>query len=111
MKKAKKLYYSIGEVENILGETNAIIRYWIDSFKHIKPHRSAGGTRQFTQEDIDNLKIIQHLIRNKGLTVSGAKKELKRKHTELEIRQKTINKLQGVLEKLERLRTTIQEQV
>lgn len=73
----EKLFYSIGEVAQILGESNSLVRFWSNSFpKLIKPQRNAKGNRSYTSEDIETLKQIHFLVKDKGLTLEGAEKEL-----------------------------------
>lgn len=73
----EKLYYSIGEVAEILGESVSLVRFWSNSFpKLIKPRRNAKGNRQFTAADVETFKQIHHLVKDKGLTLEGAEKQL-----------------------------------
>lgn len=89
-----KLYYSIGEVAEILGITKSIIRYWENEFSFIKPHRNSRGERKFTDLTIRELKVVHHLIKDKGFTINGAKLELeKNKDYHLRIK-KTIESLE-----------------
>ena len=64
----EKLYYSIGEVADVLGENVSLVRFWSDSFpKFIKPKRNAKGNRMFTKEDLDTFKKIHFLVRECGV--------------------------------------------
>ena len=76
-KKVEKLYYSIGEVAKIFDVNTSLIRFWEKEFDVIKPKKNKKGNRFFTKEDIDNFHLIYHLVKEKGLTLSGAKKKLK----------------------------------
>ena len=73
----KKIYYSIGEVSNIFGVNTSLIRFWEKEFDIINPKKNKKGNRLFTQEDVDNLKIIYYLVKEKGFTLQGAKAKLK----------------------------------
>jgi len=73
----KKLYYSISEVAKILNETASTLRFWEKEFGFPKPRTNAKKTRFYSQEDIDEIKIVQHLLRNEKLTINGAKAKLK----------------------------------
>lgn len=77
----EKKYYKIGEVESIIGETQSTIRFWEDSFaelgKNFCSQRSRGGTRKYTKENIENLKLLQLLLRERRLTIEGAISEIK----------------------------------
>ncbi len=76
---AKKLYYKIGEVAKMYGVNPSLIRYWEQEFDIIKPGKSRGGIRRYTQKDIDNFAIIYHLVKEKGLTIQGAKDYIRTK--------------------------------
>ena len=68
-----KLYYSIGEVAKAFDVNASLIRYWEKEFPIIKPKKNKKGNRYFTPEDIKNLKIIYHLVKEKGYTLDGAR--------------------------------------
>ena len=68
-----KLYYSIGEVAKAFNGNASLIRYWEQEFPIIKPKKNKKGNRYFTPEDIKNLKIIYHLVKEKGYTLDGAR--------------------------------------
>lgn len=73
----EKLYYSISEVAGILGEAPSLVRFWSNTFsRYIKPVRNAKGNRQFKSEDLETLKQIHFLVKEKGLTLEGAEKYL-----------------------------------
>ena len=68
-----KLYYSIGEVAKAFDVNTSLIRYWEQEFPILRPKKNKKGTRYFTPEDIKNLKIIYHLVKEKGYTLDGAR--------------------------------------
>jgi DNA-binding transcriptional MerR regulator len=72
-----KLYYSIGEVAEMLQVNASLLRYWEKEFDMIKPRKNAKGDRLFTNEDIEKLKLVYHLVKEKGYTLEGAKIQLK----------------------------------
>jgi DNA-binding transcriptional MerR regulator len=76
-KKVEKLYYSIGEVADMFGVNTSLIRFWEKEFDIIKPKKNKKGNRFFTLQDIENIRLIYHLVKEKGLTLSGAKKKIK----------------------------------
>jgi DNA-binding transcriptional MerR regulator len=76
-KKVEKLYYSIGEVAELFKVNASLIRFWEKEFDIIKPKKNKKGNRFFTQQDIDNIRLIYHLVKERGMTLSGAKKKLK----------------------------------
>ena len=72
-----KLYYSIGEVAQMLEVNPSLLRYWETEFDCIRPHKSSKGARIYTPEDIDLLKRILHLTKDCGFTLEGAREQLK----------------------------------
>src|SRR5215204_1358353 len=76
-KEIEKLYYSIGEVAEIFNVAPSLIRFWESEFDIIKPKKNRKGNRQFTKEDIDSVKTIFHLVKEKGFTLQGAKEMLR----------------------------------
>lgn len=73
----KKLYHSIGEVASMFEVNKSLIRFWEKEFSIIKPKKNKKGNRYFTEKDIDNFKIIFHLVKERGYTLDGAKKKLR----------------------------------
>jgi DNA-binding transcriptional MerR regulator len=76
-KEIEKLYYSIGEVSEMFSVAPSLIRFWESEFEIIQPKKNRKGNRQFTKEDIDNVRTIYHLVKEKGFTLQGAKEMLK----------------------------------
>ena len=75
--KVEKLYYSIGEVAKIFDVNTSLIRFWEKEFDVIKPKKNKKGNRFFTKQDINHFHLIYHLVKERGMTLSGAKKKLK----------------------------------
>jgi DNA-binding transcriptional MerR regulator len=71
-----KLYYSIGEVAERLDVNASQLRFWETEFKHIKPNKNSRGERRFTKENIRQLEEIQYLLKDRGFTIEGARKEI-----------------------------------
>ena len=76
-KKLDKLYYTIGEVAAMFNVNASLIRYWEKEFTVIKPKKNKKGNRLFTKIDIENFHIIYHLVKERGMTLKGAKKKLR----------------------------------
>jgi DNA-binding transcriptional MerR regulator len=76
-----KLFYSIGEVADLLNVNASLIRFWEKEFDAIKPKKNAKGNRKFTPKDIEVLQRIYDLVKVKGFTLEGAKKALSSKNT------------------------------
>ncbi len=75
--KELKMYYSIGEVAKMFKVNESLLRYWEKEFPIIKPRKASGNVRQYKKEDIENIRLIYHLVKEKGLTLQGAKQRLK----------------------------------
>ena len=102
-----KRYYSISEVAEMLGVSNSLIRFWETEFSVIKPNKNSRGDRRFTRKDIDNLKIIYHLVKEKGFTLEGAKREMKANKNKLTEKQRTIKRLKELKGFLKELRAEL----
>jgi DNA-binding transcriptional MerR regulator len=73
----QKQYYSIGDVAAMFKENTSLIRYWEKEFSILKPKKNKKGDRFFRPEDIKNLKMIYHLLRERKYTIEGAKEFIK----------------------------------
>jgi DNA-binding transcriptional MerR regulator len=74
----EKSYYSIGAVADMFHVNQSLIRFWENEFDIIRPKKNAKGDRLFRPEDIKNLHLIYHLLREKKFTIDGAKEFLKK---------------------------------
>lgn len=95
-----KLYYSIGEVAEMFGVSNSLIRYWESEFKILKLTKNSKGDRRFMVKDIRTLERIYTLVKERGFTLEGANKELKKKPT---TNNDATDKLKSVKSKLKKL--------
>ncbi len=93
MAEDKKLYYSIGEVAKMFDVKTSLIRYWEKEFSIIKPKKNRKGNRLFTPKDIDNFHLIYHLVKERGLTLQGAKNKLKENKDDLSHNFEIVKKL------------------
>lgn len=75
-KEIEKIFYSIGEVAKMFDVNTSHIRFWSKQFDVIKPATNKKGNRMFTMGDIENFKVIYHLVKEKGFTLKGAKVEM-----------------------------------
>ncbi len=96
----ERLYYNIGEVAEAFGVNTSLIRFWEKEFDVLKPKKNAKGNRKFTPQDIKNLELIYHLVKERGFTLEGAKTHLK------ENKQKTLDKFE-IIRKLEAVKTAL----
>jgi len=98
-----KLYYRTTELAKAFGVNSSLIRFWEKEFAFlIKPKKNAKGERLFTKKDIENLKLIYHLVKENGYTLEGAKKRIRTD------RQK-INKNISVIERLEKVKAELKK--
>jgi DNA-binding transcriptional MerR regulator len=103
-KEIEKLYYSIGEVAEIFTVAPSLIRFWESEFDIIKPKKNRKGNRQFTKEDIDNVRTIYHLVKEKGFTLQGAKEMLRNDSQAVKDKMEMIESLRSVRNFLMELR-------
>ena len=78
-----KLYYTIGEVSKMFNVNASLIRFWEKEFEVLKPKKNKKGNRLFTKADVENLRIIYHLVKERGYTLQGARAKLKSAKSEL----------------------------
>jgi DNA-binding transcriptional MerR regulator len=95
-KEIEKLYYSIGEVAELFNVAPSLIRFWESEFDLIKPKKNRKGNRQFTREDIDNVRTIYHLVKEKGFTLQGAKEMLRNDSQAVKDQMEMIESLKRV---------------
>jgi DNA-binding transcriptional MerR regulator len=95
-KEIEKLYYSIGEVSEMFSVAPSLIRFWESEFDLIKPKKNRKGNRQFTREDIDHVRTIFHLVKEKGFTLAGAKDMLRNDSQAVRDKMECIDSLKRV---------------
>ncbi len=91
-----KMYYTMGEVAILFDVNQSLIRFYEKEFDILQPKKNKKGNRYFTPEDIENLKIIFHLIKDKGYTIHGAKDYLKSNMTTTKDNQRVISALENL---------------
>lgn len=106
-KKVEKLYYTIGEVADMFHVNTSLIRYWEKEFDLIKPKKNKKGNRLFTRKDIDNFHIIYHLVKERGMTLKGAKKKMKENKEDEEYNFEIVKSLEQIKEMLLEVKETI----
>jgi len=103
----KKLFYPIGEVAEMFNLPTSTIRFWEQEFDVLKPKKNKKGNRLFTNEDLDNLKIIYKLVKEEGYTLSGAKTHLKEMKKNVSDNEPIKNSLLHIRKQLEELKTAL----
>ncbi|NCD72029.1 MerR family transcriptional regulator [Mucilaginibacter agri] len=91
-----KLYYSMGEVSTMFDVNQSLLRYYEKEFDILQPKKNKKGNRFFTPDDVDNLKIILHLIRDKKFTLEGAKEHMKENMSAAKDKQRIISSLENM---------------
>ena len=100
----KKLFYKIGEIAKEFNVNVSLIRFWEKEFDILKPKKNKKGNRLFTKKDLENLKIIYHLLKERGFTIEGAKKKLRENKEDTTDNLRIINHLQEIRTFLVKLR-------
>ena len=101
--KELKLYYSISEVASMMNVTETLLRYWEKEFPNIKPNKIGRGIRQYTKADIEQVKMVYHLVKERGMTLKGARDMLKRN------KGGEIDRNVDVIERLKDIRAELQD--
>ncbi|TAH27652.1 MAG: MerR family transcriptional regulator [Cytophagales bacterium] len=102
-----KKYYSIGEVAEMFNVATSLIRFWQSEFEIINPQKSKTGLRQFTPEDIENIRLVYHLVKEKGFTLQGAKDALKQSKKKVKTQMEMLESLKKIRSFLVDMRNTL----
>ena len=102
--KIEKILFTIGEVAKMMNVETTVIRYWENQFEALKPQKNKKGNRLFTKDDIETVKLIHHLVKERGLTIKGAKQKLKENPEGTEHDAKIVKKLQAIRQELIEIR-------
>ena len=103
----EKRYYSIGEIAKAFDVNPSLLRFWEKEFKEINPKKKKGGSRKYTPEDVVTIRKIHHLLKEKGLTIEGAKKQLKLKDLSEDKNLVVIQKLEQLKSQLHQLKENL----
>ncbi|CAL2085526.1 MerR family transcriptional regulator [Tenacibaculum sp. 190524A05c] len=104
----EKRYYKIGEVAKAFNVNASLIRFWEGEFDIIKPKKNAKGNRLFTQQDVENFKLIYNLVKERGFTLDGAKQKLKQNPEKAVDNQEIISRLEAVKAELIRIKNQLE---
>jgi DNA-binding transcriptional MerR regulator len=102
-----KMYYTMGEVTEMFNVNASQIRFYEKEFDILQPKKNKKGNRLFTPEDVENLKMIFHLVDDKGFTLKGAKDHLKNYSGDVKENQKIIASLERLKDFLLKLNEEI----
>ncbi len=96
----EKIFYSISEVAGMMDVNESLLRYWEKEFDTIRPKKTEKGTRQYRKEDIEEIRRVHYLVKQKGMTLAGAKQKLKDNKDTVIKTEEIISKLKGVKSEL-----------
>ncbi len=103
----EKRYYSMGELAKAFDVNASLIRFWDKEFDILKPKKNAKGNRMFTPEDVKNLQLIYHLVKERGFTLEGAKTHLKVGQKKTLDSFEIISKLEAVKAQLNQIKNEL----
>ena len=104
-----KLYYSTREVAGMLQLPEHTLRFWEKEFPALKPKKTGGGARQYTQKDVDLLRLIHHLVKEQGLTIKAARERLKTSRQQVVDRQEIVARLRDIRAELMLMKEKLDE--
>lgn len=107
--KIEKIFFPIGEVAEMFGVNQSLIRFWENEFDILKPQKNKKGNRLFTKQDIDNLRLIFHLVKERGMTLNGAKQKLKDNIEDTSKNFEVVKKLQNIKSQLLDIKSELDE--
>ncbi|MGE4587817.1 MAG: MerR family transcriptional regulator [Mangrovibacterium sp.] len=100
----EKVFYSIGEVADLFGFPPSTIRYWEKKFGMPRPQKNKKGNRQYTPRDIEQIKLIFHLVRERKMTLEGARRKIRDNREETVANHELVErllKIRGMLSQLQ----------
>lgn len=99
-----KLFYSIGEVAEKFGVNDTLLRFWEKEFPQLRPKKGTRGTRQYTKEDIEVVRVIYNLVKVRGLRIDAARELLKRNREGVEQQTEVVERLRAIRQELVQLK-------
>ncbi len=100
MRTQEKKFYKIGDVADILNIPESTLRFWEKKFTVIKPKRTSGNTRYYTLDDIEKIKMVYYLVKEKGLKLEAAEQQIRQNSRNVSKRHEVIERLKGIREEL-----------
>ncbi len=101
---AEKLFYTMGEVSELFDVNPSLLRYWEEQFPKLRPKRNKKGNRLYTPQDVELLKTIYHLVKERGMKIEGARRALREEH-----RPGSVARNAELTERLQRIRALLAE--
>ena len=109
--KELKLFYSIGEVAEKFGVNDTLLRFWEKEFPQLKPKKGARGTRQYTKEDIEVVRVIYNLVKVRGLRIDAARELMKHNREGVEQKTEVVDRLRAIRQELTVLKKALGDMV
>ena len=106
-KPIEKKYFTIGEVAKELGVATSLIRFWETQFDFIRPKKNAKGNRKYTQDDLKKLKLVHHLVKEKGYTLQGAYDHIKESKDSIDDTAEMVQSLKRIREFLVEMKNNL----
>ena len=103
----EKRYYTIGEVASIFEVNTSLIRFWEKEFDILKPKKNKKGNRLFTPKDVENLRIIYHLVKERGFTLKGAQTKLRENKEDTAKVAEVVHRLKTIKQALADMRAQL----
>ena len=105
---SRKLFYSIGEVANLFQVNESTLRFWEKEFPTvIKPKKNAKGTRNYTKDDIESVRLVHFLLKEKGMALAGARKKLKEEKKGITAQHELSDRLKKIKSELLKLQSEL----
>lgn len=105
--KELKLYYSIGEVAQMFGVNESLLRFWEKEFPQLNPKKAGRNIRQYRKEDIETVRLIYHLVKERGMTLPGARQRLKDNKENTLRNFEIVERLKGIRQELVNMRNAL----
>lgn len=105
--KELKLYYSIGEVAQMFGVNESLLRFWEKEFPQLNPKKAGRGVRQYKAEDIEVVKLIHYLVKERGMTLPGARQRMKNNKETTMRNFEVVERLKAIREELVGMRDAL----
>lgn len=102
-----KIYYSISEVAQMFGVNESLLRFWEKEFPQLNPKKAGRGIRQYRKEDIETLKLIYHLVKERGMTLPGARQRMKNNKEATSRNFEIVDRLRSIREELVNMRNAL----
>ena len=101
--KELKKYYGIAEVAEQFDVAESLLRFWEKEFPNINPRKSGRGVRQYTKEDIEEIRLVYNLLKVRGMKIAAAKAVLSKNRKAASETSEIIGRLQSIRAELQEI--------